>query len=500
MRFDHTHEFHDSIIDTQPTLSLETSQDELFTDSEVPSATSEVDSSSSESTGTDLDVDYSNFSTSHRVFGYESDESDPVALDDMDGSEDDEVEDLEHELKSLADEEKRLAVEYELAKLNTDPRRIDSVAVFEETRHRALKSEDESAHPWVSFDKLHRLRNLRAQYASGDELEATKLKALSTSTGTPHRIDASRFWAVIIGIDAYRTNPLYGCVADALLMKAYLEKDLSVPSDRIQLLLGMRSTSYDDPSYPSRENITKTLCSLISNPNIKKGDNIIIYFAGHGSSYVCSQCSGAIKTRKSIVPDVRATRTQGHRRVDAFCPIEAICPIDRSLVDVKGSGMITDISDRELNTYLHEISRAKGNKITAIFDCCHSSGVTRGERPGVRSVLPLNGTLDAMLRAGMHKLKCISNRTSIMEKWWRPDMSSHVILAACQDYEFAKEFEVEGRYHGVFTHSLVKALRSGSWTKELTYDDLVCKLLLGNKQKPAVAGDFKFDRLWYQTR
>ncbi len=284
-------------------------------------------------------------------------------------------------------------------------------------------------------------------------------------------------------------------------MKAYLEKDLGVPSGRIQLLRGTKRTPCDDSSYPSRQNITDTLCSLIDNPRIKKGDNIVIYFAGHGSSYTCSECSGTGKTRKSIVADVRpgyATRTQGHRHVDTFCPTEAICPIDRNLVDANGS-RIPDISDRELNTILYEIKRVKGNKITAIFDCCHSSGVTRGERSGARSVLPLNGTRDLMLRVGMDNLKRISNRTSIMEKRWRPDMSSHVILAACKDYEFAKEIEVQGSYHGFFTHSLVKALRSGSWTKELTYDDLVCNLPLGRKQTPVVAGDLKLERLWYQT-
>ncbi|PBK64720.1 hypothetical protein ARMSODRAFT_978953 [Armillaria solidipes] len=487
MIFDHTHKFYDdrlcdSTIDTQPTLTLETSQDEVLADSEVPSvaSVSKVDSSSSESTGTDLDSDYSEISSSHRNFGHESDGSDPVAMDDIDESEDDEVqvENLNHELKSLADEEKRLAVEYGMAKFDTDPRRIDSVAVFEETKYRALRTEDESAHPW-SVSLVNFINFVVCALATLRET-GSKLK------NSRHFLLQQGFWAVIIGIDAYKTNPLHGCVADALLMKAYLEKDLRVPSGRIQLLQGTKRTSPDDPSYPSRRNITHTLCSLINNPGIKKGDNIVIYFAGHGSSYGCSECPGAVKTRMPIVADVRAstavhaTRTQRHRHVDTFCPTEAICPIDRNLIDANGS-RVPDISDRELNTILHEIARVKGNKITAIFDCCHSSGVTRGERSGVRSVLPLNGTRDLMLRVGVDNLKRISNRTSIMEKRWGPDMSSHVILAACKEYEFAKEVEVGESYHGFFTHSLVNALRSGSWTKELTYDGLVCNLPLGRQ-------------------
>ena len=78
-------------------------------------------------------------------------------------------------------------------------------------------------------------------------------------------------------------------------------------------------------------------------------------------------------------------------------------------------------------------------------------------------------------------------------------MSSYVILAACKSHEFAEEVEVEGKYHGYFTDILVKTLRSGSWTKELTYDGLLYKLPETRRQTPVVAGDFRHERLWYQT-
>ncbi len=40
---------------------------------------------------------------------------------------------------------------------------------------------------------------------------------------------------------------------------------------------------------PSRTHITDMLLSVIDNPEINEGDNIIIYYAGHGSSYECSE-------------------------------------------------------------------------------------------------------------------------------------------------------------------------------------------------------------------
>ncbi len=67
-------------------------------------------------------------------------------------------------------------------------------------------------------------------------------------------------------------------------MERYLTEDLGVPSNRIQLLLGSKEhKSPDDLMYPSRIHIVGALLSLVTNPKIAHGDNIIIYYAGHGS-------------------------------------------------------------------------------------------------------------------------------------------------------------------------------------------------------------------------
>ncbi|KAK0205779.1 hypothetical protein DFS33DRAFT_1223564, partial [Desarmillaria ectypa] len=165
---------------------------------------------------------------------------------------------------------------------------------------------------------------------------------------------ASRFWAVLIGIDAYESNVLHGCVSDALLMKKLLIEDIGVPEHRIQCLLGSRNSSHGDPLTPSRTNIVKILHGLIDNPEIERGDNIVIYYAGHGSSYHCSEHFSTALESKSCSIDV--------------CPIEALCPIDRDTIDADGHP-IPDISDRELNALFTEISRVKGHKITFIADC-----------------------------------------------------------------------------------------------------------------------------------
>ncbi|KAK0437416.1 hypothetical protein EV421DRAFT_1678950, partial [Armillaria borealis] len=71
---------------------------------------------------------------------------------------------------------------------------------------------------------------------------------------------------------------------------------------------------------------------LIHNPEIKEGDNIIIYYTGHGSSYQCLDWGN-----KSI------SGNTGY--------IEVLCPIDRDTHDAN-KDTVPDISNRELNTIL----------------------------------------------------------------------------------------------------------------------------------------------------
>ncbi|KAK0479439.1 hypothetical protein EDD18DRAFT_1086411, partial [Armillaria luteobubalina] len=135
-------------------------------------------------------------------------------------------------------------------------------------------------------------------------------------------------WAVLIGIDAYEGRPLHSCVSDASLMKNFLINDLSMPKERIQCLLGSHDLIPDDPIKPSRANIVNTLCNLIHNDEIQLGDNIIIYYAGHGLSYQCS---------------LNHSLTRPNCGMD-LCPVEALCPIDRDILD-SHRHWVPDISD-----------------------------------------------------------------------------------------------------------------------------------------------------------
>ncbi|KAK0470734.1 hypothetical protein IW261DRAFT_1515171 [Armillaria novae-zelandiae] len=314
---------------------------------------------------------------------------------------------------------------------------IDSVDVFDETKSRAFRQRDEAS--------IAAVKDLYSgqfcHYSNFEHVQA-------------HGIDTSRFWVVLIGIDGYPTNPLRGC-------------NLGVPKCRIQCLLG--SKTQVAPRDPS-----DTYSCLIYNSDIEHGDNIVIYFSGHGSSYFsdeyCGETAGAI---------------------------EALCPIDRKEED---DFAVPDISDREINIILSQISHTKGHRITLILDCSHSGPVI-DNLSGVsgKNIPPMSGkSLTCMLDAANDTAINFHEYHSVFTAEWRPDMTSHVILAACRGHGIAKEERGETGLHGVFTESLVRTLRSGASNERSTYFDLIYSLNRSTTQELAVAGAYKHSMLWYQ--
>ncbi len=303
-------------------------------------------------------------------------------------------------------------------------------------------------------------------------------------------------------------------------MKDFLTVDLGVPEDHIQCLvstqllartigtashlaerladtysryfgrwsnetsLSQEQHADDAANSPTRANIIDALLNLSVDPRILRGDNIIIYFSGHGSSYFCADYY------------INGIESAG-------C-IEAICPVDRAPRN-SFHGSIPDISDRELNTILAEISRIKGHHITCILDCCYSSSVTRypdGQLYRVRSARPLPPvSVEDMFDVAHSRLKGLTNYRRIHDGDWSPDMTSHVVLAACQETEHAKEHERENGCNGIFTQALIEALKSDRLKAGSTYRDLIDTLRIptSTAQVPVVAGRHMNERLWYKV-
>ncbi|KAK0227259.1 caspase domain-containing protein [Armillaria nabsnona] len=375
-----------------------------------------------------------------------------------------EIEELARKILLLDGLEAQLANEYGMTG------DIDSVEVFDETKARAFSKKDENT--ISALKDLHTLYQLRVRMSS---LQPPRYFKCEESPRI-HPVDTSRFWAVLIGIDAYECNPLRGCVRDALKMERYLTEDLCVPKHRIQRLFGSKEhASSDNHHVPTRVNIIQTLIGLMNNAEIQNGDNIVIYFCGHGSGYsTAGYCSNANDS------------------------IEALCPIDRT----EGNGShIPDISDREINTILQNISRAKGHHITFLLDCSHTGTATDAPDQRIRTLPPLSGgSPKYMFNIADENSRQFPGYQSVCSEKWCPDMSSHVVLAACQEHQVVRETQGEEGFQGVFTESLVRVLTFDNFNGRSTYIDLISALPTMNGQTPVVAGKHKNSQIWYQDQ
>ncbi len=139
--------------------------------------------------------------------------------------------------------------------------------------------------------------------------------------------------ALCVGINAYRRNPLRGCVADAqdwarTLVKLGFEPPL--------MLLDQQAT---------RERLLGELESLIRSSG--RGDVVVFQYAGHGTT----------------VPDRNSDELGGDSPRDD----EALCPIDFT------DGRL--VIDDDLAALFRRIP--EGVRVTSFIDACHSGSVSR---------------------------------------------------------------------------------------------------------------------------
>ena len=146
---------------------------------------------------------------------------------------------------------------------------------------------------------------------------------------------SSRLFALIIGINEYKTvkrsfRNLKGAVPDADLVQSYLQKHLGVPNSQIRSLRDSEAT---------RAAILHEINVLTTDDRIQRGDPILIFYAGHGST---------VATPKGWE--------------DGGPTIQLLLPYDFLCENEKGQ-KIHGIPDRSLCVLLGRLASAKGDNI-----------------------------------------------------------------------------------------------------------------------------------------
>ena len=225
-----------------------------------------------------------------------------------------------------------------------------------------------------------------------------------------------------------------------------------MPSSNVITLIDWEAT---------RNNIFRVLNDhLLENSSIHYGDPIIIYYSGHGTTYPAS------------IFWPRDLRT-----------VQAILPVDRGQND--GDTKIPDIQDFEINDLLKELHAKRSANITVILDCgFHSSAA----RPYISSSEGDRHTISLTYSEQERRIL----RDKYAPRHWqaKPDVSTHVCIAVCEDYEHA--WESEGM--GIFTNRLLNILRQLPLSRT-TYQELQRHLRESStpRQHPVVYGVSKQD-------
>ncbi|KAF7349157.1 hypothetical protein MVEN_01438000 [Mycena venus] len=267
------------------------------------------------------------------------------------------------------------------------------------------------------------------------------------------------FWALVIGIDKYtNVTPLNGCAADADDVADYLEKTLGVSPTHITNLRNGNAT---------RRAIKESISGLASNKDIKDGNPIVIFFAGHGA--------------QAKAPPGWAAGGQ-HARIQMILPVDFVGSTNNN-EDWQG------IPDITLAALLSNLAKAKGDNITVIHDCCHSGSSTRNSAVSRRIELPDDyEVLESIDRDvdGGHRVSSVSTG------FQKTAMGSHVLLAACSEAMLAQESpDDNGQKRGNFTRTLLEFLRSPIVQgAAITYTELISRLPdLPGAQYPQCDGD-----------
>lgn len=264
------------------------------------------------------------------------------------------------------------------------------------------------------------------------------LSVVTAVLSVGREIVSRNIYVLLVGIDNY-PNPnhcLQGCVNDIIAIEEYLNERFDKKEYQLHLL-----TLKDEQA--TREAVINGFRNHLC--QAAKDDVVLFYYSGHGS--------------QELAPSEFWLREPDH--------------LDETLVCYDSrteNGW--DLADKELAKLISEVEE-KDAHVTIIMDCCHSGSGTRDpmEKAKQRRLNTdmRSRPLDSFIFS-LDDLNQLSN-TRNLEKHpsgWNIPSGRHVLLAACQDYETAKEYP--GKSRGYFSYFLMDTLSKANG--KLTYRDL----------------------------
>ena len=181
-----------------------------------------------------------------------------------------------------------------------------------------------------------------AEIAGEDErnrrVEIVNLGSIELADSTVSFVEAGRR-ALLIGIDEYQhVSRLNGTVNDAQAMKSFITENVGYHDGDIMMLLDSEAT---------RDNILTSVEKWLID-GTKDGDEVFLYFSGHGYQQL----------------DVNGDETDNLD--ETLVPVDAVVTEDGTI-----KGMINDDEMADL------LQRLSGRRVNVVIDACHSGTGTK---------------------------------------------------------------------------------------------------------------------------
>jgi pimeloyl-ACP methyl ester carboxylesterase len=247
-------------------------------------------------------------------------------------------------------------------------------------------------------------------------------------------------YALLVGIDNYPQpiSSLQGCVNDITAIEEYLNERFDKQEYQLHL-----QTLKDKQA--TREAVIDGFRKHLRQAG--KDDIVLFYYSGHGSQ------ESAPKEFWHLEPD----------------------HLDETLVCYDSrteNGW--DLADKELAKLITEVGE-KDPHITLILDCCHSGSGTKDPMQEAKERRLETDKRSRPLNSFIFKLEDLEKLSDSHDRdpekhptGWKIPTGRNVLLAACRDYETAKEYP--GKYRGYFSYFLMDTLSKTNG--KLTYRDL----------------------------
>ncbi len=245
--------------------------------------------------------------------------------------------------------------------------------------------------------------------------------------------------ALLVGINAYPTTPLRGCVNDITDMAKFLSEKCGFAMDDIRLLVDARATKHA---------IVERLLWLTK--GLAAGDRVVFHYSGHGVQ---------LPTRSP----------QGE--VDGLD--EAICPVDFDWSEAH------TIRDKEFETIFEKIPA--GVDFVWISDSCHSGDLQRemikqnSRDKTIDPPVDIDWRLQTAKQKNMVSTKITTTANNL----------NLVLISGCKSNQTSADALINKRYNGALTYYLLAELNKKNGLKVPLTDVLhaVTASLKKNKYK-----------------